>query len=117
MKKLVLTGAVLSLFACNSSTEETGFTIHVSLVGEPSELKSDTLLLTNNQKEDIIEQVAVLENGKCKFTGTVVTPENYTIHFKGERGYLGKVFVENETYDVTIPVANPREAKIAGGTT
>lgn len=117
MKKLILIGAVLGLFACNSSTEEAGYTINVSLVGEPSEFKSDTLMLTNNQKEDVIEQVAVLENGKCKFTGTVVTPENYTIYFKGERGPLARVFVENEVYDVTIPVANPRETKIVGGTT
>ncbi len=117
MKKLILIGAVLGLFACNSSTQETGYTINVSLTGEPSEFKSDTLLLANRSEDEAIEQTAVLENGKCKFTGNVTTPENYTISFKGERGILCYLFLENEKYDVTIPVENPRESKISGGTT
>lgn len=117
MKKLILIGAVLGLFACNSSTEEVGYTINVSLIGEPAEFKSDTLLLANRDKNEVIEQVAVIENGKCIFTGTVITPETYTISFKGERGTLGRLFLENEKYDVTLNIADPKESKVIGGTT
>lgn len=118
MKKLILMGAVLGLFACNSATQEAGYTINVSLTGEASEFKSDTLLLTNRAKDtSLVEQVAVLTNGKATFTGAVVTPENYIISFKGERGGLCRLFLENEKYEITIPVADPKEAKIVGGTT
>ncbi|MEG0891274.1 MAG: TlpA disulfide reductase family protein [Bacteroidales bacterium] len=117
MKKLILIAAILGLFACTSSKEEVGYTINVSLIGEQTEFKSDSLLLTNRSKEDTIKQVAAIVDGKCTFTGVVVTPETYTISFKGERSTLCRLFLENEKYEITIPIADLKETKILGGTT
>ncbi|MEG0519155.1 MAG: TlpA disulfide reductase family protein [Bacteroidales bacterium] len=117
MKKLILIGAVLGLFACTSSTEEVGFTVNVTLTGEPSEFKSDSLVLVNRVKDDTIRVVSAVADGKCTFKGVLVTPETYTISFKGERSALCRIFLENEKYEVTIPVADPKESKIIGGTT
>lgn len=117
MKKLILIGAVLGLFACTSSTEEVGFTVNVTLTGEPSEFKSDSLVLVNRAKGDTIRVVSAIAEGKCTFKGALVTPETYTISFKGERSSLCRIFLENEKYEVTIPVAEPKESKIVGGTT
>lgn len=115
MRKLILIGAVLGLFACNGLTGEPGYTIHVSLQGDLSDLKSDTLVLANLSEEEAIRQVAVLENGRCKFTGTVVTPEYYNLYFKGGMA-VTSLFLENDIYDITIPVARPGESvKIVGG--
>ena len=115
MRKLILIGAALGLFICNGLTGQNGYTIHVSLIGEPSDNKSDTLVLRNISQAEEIRQVAVLENGKCKFTGTVVTPEYYNLYFK-RGGIIASIFLENDIYDVTVPVARPGESvKIVGG--
>lgn len=117
MRKLILIGAILGLFACNGLTGQTGYTIHISLKGDLSKLKSDTLVLANLSEEEVIRQIAVLENGQCKFTGTVVTPEYYNLFFKGGGG-IASIFLENEIYDITVPVARPGEyVKIIGGAT
>lgn len=116
MRTFILIGAVLGLFACNGLTGEPGYTVQVSLKGDLSDLKSDTLLLANLSGEEVIRQVAVLENGRCKFTGTVVTPEYYNLYFKGEGMAAASVFLENDIYDITIPVARPGESvEITGG--
>ena len=116
MKKLFLIGAVAALAAC-SAQPETGYTVNVSATGDLTQLPNDTLILTGGTKKAPVTDTIVLTNGKAVIKGELVTPNYYSLTFKGERRAFKKFFLENAKFDVTFDAAAPAEAVATGGAT
>lgn len=120
MKKLFLFGAAIcALWACNSTVD--GYKVNVKVSGDVAQLKSDTIILTNNAEgEDLITATAVLSNGVAVLEGAAInTPQNVMIVVKdGDKSQrVAMLFLENGVSDVNVNfVEGGRpEVKIKGG--
>ncbi len=100
MKKLFLLGvAVCALWSCTNSVE--GYKVNVTVKGDLAQLKSDTLIITNNAE---IADTAVVVEGKAVFEGAKLdTPQNVMVVAKGEKPQrLARFFLENGVSSVDI---------------
>ena len=114
MKRLFLLGAaVCALWSCSNSVD--GYKVNVTVKGDLSQLKSDTLILTNGA--DIADTVVVAE-GKAQFVGVTDTPQNVMVVTKGDKPQrLARFFLENcvSTVDINfIEGARPEIVVKAG---
>ncbi len=117
MKKLILLGAAIGLFAC-STPKETGFIVNVTLNGDSTLIQSDSLVLTNMlEDENAVSQTIAINGGKGTFKGNLSTPDNFYIKFKDAKGVIGRLFLENDKFDMSINLSNPRESAVVGGKT
>ena len=122
MKKLFVICAVASaMFACSAPVEN-GYTVDVQFDGDMSQLKSDTVILSNMSRnsEELIEHKAVLADGKVSFKGdSIPTPQVFYVAVNdGQRDIrYSSVFVEKGKTTVKITlVGNARpEVEIKGG--
>lgn len=115
MKKLFLLGAaaVCALWSCTNSVE--GYKVDVTVKGDLSQLKSDTLILTNGA--DIADTV-VMSEGKAQFVGVTDTPQNVMVVVKGDRPQrLARFFLENctSTVDINFVEGGRPEIIVKGG--
>ncbi len=115
MKKLFLLGAaVCALWSCSSSVD--GYKVNVTVKGDLAQLKSDTLIITNNAE---IADTAVVVEGTAVFEGAKLdTPQNVMVVTKGEKPQrLARLFLENgvSTVDINFVEGARPEIAIKGG--
>lgn len=111
MKKLFLLGAaVCALWSCTSSVE--GYKVNVAVKGDLSQLKSDTLILTNSAE---IADTVVLAEGKAAFEGAKLdTPQYVMLVTKGEKPQrLARLFLENGVSSIDINFVEGARPEIA----
>ncbi len=107
MKKLlVLCAMVCAMFACSAPVEN-GYTVDVQFAGDMSQLKSDTVILSNMSRnsDELIEHKAVLADGKVSFHGdSIPTPQVFYVAVNdGKRDVrYSSVFVEKGKTAVKI---------------
>lgn len=112
MKKFLLFAAVLGLFACQAKHE--GYTIDGTITGE--NVAAGKVYLTNFSRTEPISDTADLVDGKFKFEGKVVTPENYSITIEGIEGRI-QFFLDNSPIVIEAAAEDFANAKVTGGVT
>ncbi len=112
MKKILFFAAILGLFACNSKTD--GYVIEGTVTGE--NVATGKVYLTNFARTEQIKDTADLVNGKFKFEGKVVTPENYSITIEGVDGGI-RFFLDNSKIKIEAAKEDMSKAVVTGGVT
>lgn len=117
MRKIILLGASIALFACTSTTKENGYTVNVKLTNIPEDITTDTLVLSAKYPYSAGDNIAIVKDGTCQFKGNVQTPNNYMIYYKGAGRPFCKFFLENEVFEIDANLADPKNSIIEGGVT
>ncbi|PKP41865.1 MAG: hypothetical protein CVT93_06510 [Bacteroidetes bacterium HGW-Bacteroidetes-10] len=112
MKKILLFAALLGLFACQPKHD--GYTIEGTVTGE--NVAAGKVYLTNFSRTEQISDTTDLIDGKFKFEGKVVTPENYAITIEGIEGRI-QFFLDNSQIVIEAAAEDFTNAKVTGGVT
>ncbi len=117
MKKLILLGASIALFACTSTNKEAAYTVSVKLTNVPENITTDTVVLSASYPYAAGDNIAIVKDGVCEFKGSVQTPDNYMLYYKGEGRPFCRFFLENEVFEINADLSNPKNSIIEGGVT
>ena len=112
MKKILFFAAILGLFACTAKTD--GYIIEGTVTGE--NVAAGKVYLSNFSRTEQIKDTADLVDGKFKFEGKVVTPENYAITIDGVDGRI-MLFLDNSKIKIEAAKEDMAKAVITGGVT
>lgn len=112
MKKILFFAAILGLFACTPKTD--GYIIEGTVTGE--NVATGKVYLSNFSRDEQIKDTADLIDGKFKFEGKVVTPENYSVTIDGIDGRI-QFFLDNSKIKIEAATEDFGKAVVTGGVT
>lgn len=109
--------------ACGKK-EEAGYKVTVKFEGDVPDLKTDARIIMTNMdtSEYAINDTATVVNGQAMFTGSVKSPDLVVIRFlgvdqSGSSRNICTLFLENDTYTISVPADTNEEPVITGGRT
>ncbi|MDR1405626.1 MAG: AhpC/TSA family protein [Prevotellaceae bacterium] len=108
MKKTSAIIGALVMAACTSAPD--GYVIKGTITG----IDSGKVILTNNTELYAVSDTAILKGGKFTFTGTVTTPEEYSIYVEGVESGSVVFFLVNGKITITADIAALHEAAVTG---
>ncbi len=115
MKK-ILFSAIAFFMAVSCAVNTDGYVIEGSVTGDNDALVEGKAYLYNMDRDFPIRDTVDVVNGRFTFTGTVTTPEQYTINIDGVRGGI-RFFLENDKYVISAVDTLMKDAKVEGGKT
>ncbi len=113
MRKLLLSVAVIGLFACTGQ-KENSFKIEGTITGDS--LTAAKVYLQNFSRTNPVKDTADLVEGKFVFEGSVSTPDHYAITIEGIKGRI-ILFLENADYTIEAAKEDLSKAVVKGGVT
>ncbi|MCI1719553.1 MAG: AhpC/TSA family protein [Bacteroidales bacterium] len=124
MKKFLLILAAVIMVAACGKKEEAGYKVTVKFEGDVPDLKTDARIIMTNMdtSEYAINDTATVVNGQAMFTGSVKSPDLVVIRFlgvdqSGSSRNICTLFLENDTYTISVPADTNEEPVITGGRT
>lgn len=124
MKKILMFLAAAVIIAACGKKEESGYKVTVKFEGDVPELKTDARIVMSNldTSEYAINDTATVIKGEAMFSGTAKSPDMVMIRFlgvdqSGQSRRICNLFLENDTYNISVPSDPNEEPVITGGKT